>query len=178
MDGTDQELIGSVGRLRTKVCVADPPYASFDCSQELDGVRLDGPVAWAAGDRELVVARKHLIEPDGRKRTALFELSVDASGTFSIAEQGEFPSAGDTSYAGVAPIDDHRFLVTYYSGNLGPRPGRGRSACSSPATSGRQSSTRASSSDVAVVSAGEGRAGDNARLGRAHGGTDDRSRRR
>src|SRR5262249_33788997 len=37
---------GGRGRLRTKVCWADPPYATFDCPQELMGQRLDGPVSF------------------------------------------------------------------------------------------------------------------------------------
>ena len=115
MDGTDDELLGNVGRLRTKVCTASPPYASFDCAGELDGVRLDGPVAFGYGERLFVVARKHLIEPQDRKRTALYELVGDP---LTWIEHGEFPSAGDTSYAGVAPISGGKFLVTYYSTNL------------------------------------------------------------
>lgn len=118
MDGTDDELLGNAGRLRTKVCISDPPYADFDCSQELDGVRLDGPLAFRAGDRELVVARKHFLDEADQKRTALFELTADDTGVLAITEHGELPSAGDTSYAGVAAIDDHRFVISYYSGNL------------------------------------------------------------
>lgn len=116
MDGTDEELLGNVGRLRTKVCTSDPPYGAWDCSGELDGVRLDGPVAFEWDQRLFVVARKHFIEPEDRKRTALYELSGDP---LTWTEHGEFPSAGDTAYAGVAPIDDGgKFLVTYYSTNL------------------------------------------------------------
>src|SRR5262249_40378904 len=37
MDGTTDELLGNVGRLRTKVCWSTPPYSSFDCPQELTG---------------------------------------------------------------------------------------------------------------------------------------------
>jgi hypothetical protein len=118
MDGTNDELLGSTGRLRTKVCTAAPPYASFACSGELDGVRLDGPVAFADGDRTFVIARKHLLGVDNKKRTALYELTGDGG----IVEHGEFPSAGDTSYAGVAPISGDRFLVTYYSSNLHEDP--------------------------------------------------------
>src|SRR5262245_8691499 len=55
MDGTDEELLGNVGRLRTKVCWAAPPYDSFSCPQELTGVRLDGPVAFRRGSRLFVV---------------------------------------------------------------------------------------------------------------------------
>jgi hypothetical protein len=135
MDGTDEELLGDFGRLRTKVCWAAPPFASWDCSRELSGVRLDGPVAFFHGSRLFVVARKHLIGPDDRKRTALYELTGDLDGgDLQIIEHGELPSAGDTSYAGVAPIaspgsagarstpggsaksiDSDRVLVTWYS---------------------------------------------------------------
>jgi hypothetical protein len=114
MDGTNEELLGSMGRLRTKICTAPRPYTAFTCADELTGVRLDGPVAFEYGGRELVIARKHLLEVENRKRTALYEI-VGTTWT----ELAEFPSAGDTSYAGVAPIDDAgKFLVTYYSSNI------------------------------------------------------------
>jgi hypothetical protein len=116
LDGTNEELFGSAGRLRTKVCWAAPPYASWDCSRELSGVRLDGSNAFFHGGRLFVVARKHFIEPENRKRTALYELVGDLDGgNLSIIERGELPSAGDTAYAGIAPIDRDRVLVTWYS---------------------------------------------------------------
>src|SRR3954471_4080641 len=77
VDGADHELLGNAGRLRTKVCVAPPPFTAWDCSRELTGVRLDGPVAFFHGARLFVIARKHLIEPAARKRTALYELVGD-----------------------------------------------------------------------------------------------------
>jgi hypothetical protein len=116
MDGTDAELLGNVGRLRTRVCWASPPYTAWDCSRELDGVRLDGPVAFFHGSRLFVIARKHFIEAADRKRTALYELTGDLDGgDLAIVEHGELPSSGDTSYAGVAPIDRDRVLVTWYT---------------------------------------------------------------
>ena len=119
MDGTDDELLGSMGRLRTKVCTAPPPYSTFDCTYELDGARLDGPVAFFWGKRLFFVAREHYLEVENRKRTALYEITYTAeTGPFDFVMHGEFPSAGDTSYAGVAPIAGARFLVTYYSSNL------------------------------------------------------------
>jgi hypothetical protein len=119
MDGTDDEILGAQGRLRTMVCWATPPYASFSCPQTLDGVRLDGPVAWLHGDRLFVIARKHIIGVDNHKRTALYEIGGGLDGgELSIVEHGELPSAGDTSYAGVAPIDDHRVVVTWYSSSI------------------------------------------------------------
>ncbi|CAN5757696.1 sialidase family protein [soil metagenome] len=114
MDGLDNELLGSQGRLRTKVCTADYPFASFTCARELTGVRLDGPVAFAWEHRTFVVARKHFLEVENRKRTALYEIVGDG-----IVEHGELPSTGDTAYAGVASLEDSgRFLVSYYSSNL------------------------------------------------------------
>ena len=116
MDGTNDELLGDSGRLRTRTCWADPPYASFDCTNEIDGQRLDGPLAFFWNQRLFVIARKHL-QPSDRKRTSLFELSGDftTNAAPQVKEWGELPSAGDTSYAGVAFVDDHRALVSWYS---------------------------------------------------------------
>jgi hypothetical protein len=123
LDGTDEELLGSRGRLRTKVCWAAPPYASFDCSREIAGERLDGPVAFWSDGRLFVVARRHL-QPSERKRTALFELRGDlAGGDLEIVHWGDFPSAGDTAYAGVVPVEaPGRFLVSYYSSDVASDP--------------------------------------------------------
>jgi hypothetical protein len=119
MDGTDDELFGDKGRLRTKICWADAPYSAFSCPDEINGQRLDGPLAFFHGERLFVVARKHL-GADMRKRTALFEITGDftTGGAIGIKEHGELPSAGDTSYAGMASIDQDRVLVTWYAGNL------------------------------------------------------------
>jgi hypothetical protein len=117
-DGNNDELLGSEGRLRTQLCWSDPPYASFSCSGELERQRLDGPVTFFWKSRLFVVARKHL-GSDGRKRTSLFELLGNLDGgPLSIKEWGQIPSAGDTSYAGVVPVDDDRFLLSWYSGDL------------------------------------------------------------
>ena len=120
MDGDDQQLLGTdPAGLRTKVCWAQPPYDTFNCPDELDGQRLDGPLSFFWKDRLFVVARKHLGE-DGRKRTSLFEITGDftGAGKLTIQEWGELPSAGDTSYAGAAVVDDHRVLLSWYSGDL------------------------------------------------------------
>jgi hypothetical protein len=123
LDGNNAELFGNAGRLRTKVCWSSPPFAAWDCSRELRGVRLDGPVAFFDQDRLFVVARKHLLEPGSRKRTALYELTGDLDGgDLSIVERGELPSAGDTAYAGIAPLGRDRFLVTWYSSELAADP--------------------------------------------------------
>jgi hypothetical protein len=116
MDGNDYELFGHRGRLRTKVCWARRPYRRFSCPQELKGVRLDGPVAFWWHGRLFVIARKHLKGEGVRKRTALYEITGDLEGgPIGIVERGVFPSAGDTSYAGVARIRGSRLLATWYS---------------------------------------------------------------
>jgi len=116
MDGTDYELFGNRGRLRTKVCWARRPYRRFSCPAELKGVRLDGPVAFYWHGRLFVIARKHLKGKDVRKRTALYEITGNLEGgPIGIVERGVLPSAGDTSYAGVARIRGPRFLATWYS---------------------------------------------------------------
>src|SRR5262249_14286418 len=118
MDGTSQELLGSFGRLRTKVCTAKPPYTQFDCAQELSPYRLDGPLAFFLNHRLFAGARQQIGE-DGRKRTAMWELVADDDGRISdIKEWGELPSAGDTSYAGAAVVDANRVLLSWYSGDL------------------------------------------------------------
>jgi hypothetical protein len=122
LDGTDAELLGDQGRLRTKTCWSALPYASFDCSTELDGVRLDGPVSVLHDGRLFVIAREHL-QGTGRKRTALYELGGDFdAGPLTVKSQGDFPSAGDTSYAGVAPLDGTHAVVTWYSSDVAADP--------------------------------------------------------
>ncbi len=123
MDGTDDEILGDQGRHRTRVCRADPPYTTFDCPTEIGDQRLDGPLSFFHEERLFVVARKHLGKND-RKRTALFEIKGDLEvGALTAVEIGELPSAGDTSYAGVATIDATRSLVTWYSGDVGKDEG-------------------------------------------------------
>jgi hypothetical protein len=124
MDGNDYELLGNRGRLRTKVCWARRPYRRFTCPQELRGVRLDGAVAWYWQGRLFVIARKHLKGKEIRKRTALYEITGNLErGPLRITERGVFPSAGDTSYAGVTHIGGSHFLVTWYSSPPAGDPG-------------------------------------------------------
>jgi len=119
VDGTTQELLGNVGRLRTIVCWATAPYTTFDCPQVLDGVRFDGPVAFFHGARLFVIAREHFIETQDRKRTTLYELGGTLEGgPLTVINHGDFPSAGDTAYAGAADIDADHVAVTWYSSDL------------------------------------------------------------
>jgi hypothetical protein len=123
MDGNNFDLLGYQGPLRTKVCWSSPPFTRFRCPQTLDGVRLDGAVAFFWGRRLYVIARKHLRGPEIRKRTALYEITGNLNGgPIRIRDWGEFPSAGDTSYAGVVPLGGPRYLVSWYSSPLANDP--------------------------------------------------------
>jgi hypothetical protein len=118
-DGDDTVYLGTQGPIKTQICWATPPYTSFDCSAKLDGVRLDGPLAFFAADRLWVIARKHLLDGSGRKRTALYEITGTLDGgPIAIKEWGEIPSAADTAYAGYAMLDQRRALVSWYSGDI------------------------------------------------------------
>ena len=122
MDGTDAELLGDQGRLRTKICWSDPPFTSFSCPAEFDGQRLDGPLTFWWQGRLFVVGRKHL-QGTGKKRTSLYEIRGDFyGGELTIGEWGEIPSAGDTSYAGAVQLDDTHVLLSWYSGDLQADP--------------------------------------------------------
>ena len=102
----------------TAVCVALPPYATWDCGRVLDK-RLDGPKWFAWENRQFVMARKHL--DDGRKRTALYELHgvlSDPKAAVTLQELAEFKSAGDTAYVGVLPMGGSQFLVSWYSSDV------------------------------------------------------------
>ena len=119
LDGNDFDLFGYRGRLRTKVCWSKPPFKRFTCPETLHGVRLDGAVAFYYGHRLFVIAREHLRGPRIRKRTALYEITGNLEGgRIGIRKWGEFPSAGDTSYAGVVALGAGRFLVSWYSSPL------------------------------------------------------------
>jgi len=124
MDGTDEELLGNRGRLRTKVCWANRPYRGFTCPQELTGVRLDGAAAWWWSGRLFVIARKHLKTDDFKKRTALYEITGNLErGPIRIREHGELPSAGDTSYAGIVRLRGPLFAASWYSSPPAGDPG-------------------------------------------------------
>ena len=119
-DGNDTVYLATQPPIATHVCWSMPPYDTFDCPQQLDGVRLDGPLAFFWNDRLFMIARKHIMGDNlGRKRTTLFELTGNfEGGPLSINEWGDLPSAGDTSYAGYVQIDSNRIVTSWYSGDL------------------------------------------------------------
>jgi hypothetical protein len=124
MDGSDPNyLLGDQGPLRTKICWATAPYTTFDCPQEFDDQRLDGPLSFFWNQRLFVIARRHL-EGTGEKRTSLFEITGAADGgtldggPLDYKYWGDFPSAGDTSYAGIAFTDADHAVTSWYSSDL------------------------------------------------------------
>jgi hypothetical protein len=116
LGGSDAELTGDQGRLRTRFCFADAPYTSFTCPV-LDGHRFDGPVAFENHGRRFVIARKHL-QGTGRKRTAIYELLRADAGLAEVKEWGLLPSAGDTAYAGAVRLSDGRWLLSWHSSDI------------------------------------------------------------
>jgi hypothetical protein len=119
-DLTDAVYLATQPPISTRICWAMPPYDTFDCPQTLDGVRLDGPLAFFWNNRLFMIARKHIMGDNlGRKRTALYEITGTLEGgPIEIQEHGELPSAGDTSYAGYVQIDTNRIVTSWYSGDL------------------------------------------------------------
>jgi hypothetical protein len=118
-DLTDEE--GDNPAIQSQICFAEAPYSSFSCNV-LDGVRLDGPVAFFSNTRLFVIARKHLGTSDS-KRTALYELTGNLEGgPVGIKEWFQLPSAGDTSYAGAVALKDGNMLVSWYSSDVPSDP--------------------------------------------------------
>jgi hypothetical protein len=106
----------------TAVCVATPPYLSWDCSRKLDK-RLDGPNWFENRGHQYVIARKHLLGT--RKRTAVYELVGDLttpSSAITLNELTELKSSGDTSYVGVMPLSGDQYLVSWYSTDVTTDP--------------------------------------------------------
>jgi hypothetical protein len=102
------------------LCFADPPYDTFTCPAELPG-RLDGPLVFMHGTERYVIARGHL--PQLRKRTVLYHFTGNLHDLTGVGLEllATFPSAGDTSYAGMVWLDTDHALVSYYTSN----PARG-----------------------------------------------------
>jgi len=64
------------------------------------------------GARSLVRAWQHLRYFGSRKRTALYRFDIGAKSLTPILD---FPSRGDTAFAGIVPLDDHNYYVVNYS---------------------------------------------------------------
>src|SRR5581483_4931140 len=122
-DGDPTQIAGN-GTVKTMVCWAPKPFDFFNCPQTLPGVRLDGPVAYWWKHRLFVLARQQLPGPQVQKRTALYELTGNfEGGPLTIHDRGALPSAGDTSYAGIARVDGTHYVTTWYSSDPASDPG-------------------------------------------------------
>lgn len=116
----------------TILAFADPPYAEWSEERKVhtQRTRLDGPVTFAHGGRLFAVARAHprprhwpfaLGSAFGRKRTALWwldpgrEAPDGGEGAPRLVWLSDLPSAGDTSYAGVALAGGALFTDYYTS---------------------------------------------------------------
>jgi hypothetical protein len=108
-------------RGHTWLAVGEPPFTSWRYSRSYE-TRLDGPRLFSHGGRVYAVGRS---EPKGvaprlfesgsilnRKRTALFVVEPAR-----LVHLSDLPSAGDTSYAGVAPWRDDLY-VSYYTSDV------------------------------------------------------------
>lgn len=133
--GENQEIAVALVRLdnqdiladgQTAICTAQEPFTNWECGRRIEQ-RLDGPT-WLVrrdGDRvrNFVVARKHL--PCTRKRTAIYELRGDLSNPDAPIEVCDFydlTSAGDTAYTALAPLQNEKYLVSWYSSTVDGDP--------------------------------------------------------
>jgi len=105
---------------RTAIAVAAPPFTEWE-TQESRVTRLDGPVLFRIDDEVFAVAR-YQPDPNGfltrmggvlsRKRTALYRVEPER-----LVRLSDFPSASDTSYAGVVRRGDALY-VDYYTSRI------------------------------------------------------------
>ena len=112
-------IFGS-SRAGTLVSVSASPFTAWTILAQSNLTRLDGPNLFGVGGRVYVVGRRQsrVAGPFqrqgsafGKKRTALF-LVQEHSG--ELVHLTDFPSSGDTSYAGVA-ICAGKVVISYYS---------------------------------------------------------------
>jgi len=104
---------------QSAICTSQDPFTTWECGRRIEQ-RLDGP-SWITTtlngtERQFIVARKHL--PCTRKRTAVYELKGDLTNPqahIDVCEIQELPSAGDTAYTAVVPLEGQTFLTSWYS---------------------------------------------------------------
>jgi hypothetical protein len=102
----------------TVICIALPPYTSWQETAETHTTRLDGPVMFRHNRHIYAIGRSHPVSSRaifpragsvfGKKRTAIFE--VLPTGLTHITD---LPSCGDTSYGGVVIKDDFAYIAYY-----------------------------------------------------------------
>jgi hypothetical protein len=104
----------------TLIAVAEPPYTQWTYAKSYV-TRLDGPCLFPYNGRIYAVGRyqasffPRLLEQGGifsRKRTSIFLVEPER-----LTRLTDLPSAGDTSYAGIAIRDDEMY-VSYYTSSI------------------------------------------------------------
>jgi len=113
------------------------PDMPADWDMQVDRFKCDGPKLFTHREAHYLVARRSIFyrlhtEPFrlfngwrnlvnivryslSKKRTALYRFDPQ---TLKISHIRDLPSHGDTGYSAVAPMDDNRFLLVYYSSPL------------------------------------------------------------
>lgn len=119
LEVTPDSLLGNAGA-GTLLAVAEPPYREWT-TRRSQVTRLDGPVLFRHEDVVYAVARSQpgrrgpLTRLGGsfsRKRTALYRVEPER-----LVHLSDLPSAGDTSYAGVA-LRDGDLWIDYYTSRV------------------------------------------------------------
>lgn len=90
---------------------SEPPYIHWQW-QRLQ-TRIGGPVL-TYGPNQQLLAVVRLFEPF---RTSVCQIDIERNELLEILS---LPSAGDTSYAGIAWLDESQLMVSYYSSHEGP----------------------------------------------------------
>ncbi len=105
----------------TQVSVASPPYTAWQASTKCYLTRLDGPCLFSYKEKIYAVGRYQprttgLISRQGScftsKRTSLFRVREKG-----LERLTDFPSAGDTAYAGVV-VRGNELTVCYYTNDI------------------------------------------------------------
>lgn len=110
----------------TLISIAKPPFRAWSQSGKSDVTRLDGPILFGVNEQIYAVGRRQprVASPFhkqgsafGQKRTALFHVLTstgDFAGEAGLIHLMDFPSSGDTSYAGVV-ITSEKVFISYYT---------------------------------------------------------------
>ena len=115
-DGSLLALVRREAPPRTALlCRSRPPFAEWE--KHDTKVVLQGP-AMSFWGREIIICARFYDR--GRPYTGLFALNVGRDlSRAEILHLFTLPSGGDTSYAGLLPLDEQRLLISYYSSHEG-----------------------------------------------------------
>ncbi|MHA1271693.1 MAG: hypothetical protein ACTSPY_18015 [Candidatus Helarchaeota archaeon] len=118
LEGVSDTLFGSSSAC-TLIAVSNPPFINYSYSRSYI-TRLDGPVLFSYNNKTFAIGRyqpgtrtmfTQLGSIFSKKRTSIFLLELN-----KLVYLTDIPSAGDTSYAGVA-IRGNELYISYYTSN-------------------------------------------------------------